>query len=63
MAPGVAAGAWEDDRRLGDRGGQESTGVGRRDDEPIGDSLGALVKGLAFSASMASDLAMVEDQG
>jgi len=44
------------------RGG-ESTGVGGKDGEPIGDSLGERLKGLAFSASMAADLAMVEDQG
>ena len=43
--------------------GGKSTGVGGRGEEPIGDSLGALVKGLAFPASMAADLAVVEDQG
>src|SRR6266478_1243653 len=43
--------------------GEESTGVGSEGGEPIGDSLGGLVKGLAFSASMAADLAVVEDQG
>jgi hypothetical protein len=41
----------------------KSTGVVGRGEEPIGDSLGALVKGLAFPASMAADLAVVEDQG
>ena len=40
----------------------ESTGVGRKGDEPISESLGELVKGLAFSTSMAADLALVEDQ-
>jgi len=43
--------------------GEESTGVGSEGGEPIGDSLGGLVKGLAFSASMAADLAVIEDQG
>ena len=42
--------------------GGKSTGVGGGGHEPIGDSFGALVKGLAFSASMAADLAVVEDQ-
>ena len=56
-APGKTA------EHLATRGGEESTGIGGEGGEPIGDSLGALVKGLAFSASMASDLAMVEDQG
>src|SRR5712671_2038835 len=42
---------------------EKSTGVGGRGGEPIGDSFGALVKGLAFSARMAADLAVVEDQG
>src|SRR5207253_10055491 len=40
-----------------------SAALGGRGEEPIGDSLGALVKGLAFPASMAADLAVVEDQG
>src|SRR5258708_29868087 len=44
-------------------GGEESTGVGSDGGEPIGDCLGALVKGLIFSASMAADLAVVENQG
>jgi hypothetical protein len=35
----------------------------RQGNEPIGDPFGALVKGFAFSARMAADLAMVEDQG
>ena len=56
-------GAWEDSRTPRDPRRTASTGVGGRGDEPIGDSLGALVKGLAFSASMAADLAVVEDQG
>jgi hypothetical protein len=43
--------------------GEESTGVGSEGGEPIGDSLGALVKGLAFSASMAADLAVVLGSG
>lgn len=42
--------------------GGESIGIGGKDGEPIGDSLGELMKGLAFSASMAVDLALVEDQ-
>ena len=40
----------------------ESTGVGRKGDEPMRDSLGELVKSLAFSASMAADLALIKDQ-
>ena len=43
--------------------GSGSTGVGGRGDEPIGDSLGELVKGVAFPASVTADLAVVEDQG
>ena len=42
--------------------GVKSTGVGGRRGEPIGDSLGELMKGLALSAGMAADLAVVEDQ-
>jgi len=44
------------------RRGVESTGVGQKGDEPISESLGELVKCLALSASMATDLALVEDQ-
>jgi len=62
-APALLLGAWEDSRRPRDLRGEESTGVGSEGGEPIVDSLGALVKGLAFSASMAADLAVVEDQG
>src|SRR5260370_38676392 len=40
-----------------------TTGIGRKSHEPIGQALGELMKGLAFSASMAADLALVEDQG
>src|SRR3989442_14233537 len=40
-----------------------STGIGRKSHEPIGQALGELMKGLAFSLSMAADLALVEDQG
>ena len=42
---------------------RRSTGIRGNRDEPIGEAFGALMKGIAFSASMASDLAMVEDQG
>src|SRR5713101_5245636 len=56
-------GARDDSRCITTRKGVESTGVGGKRGEPIGDSLGELVKGLAFSASMAADLALVEDQG
>ncbi len=64
VAPGVAALApGKTAEHLATCGGQQSTGVGGRGDEPISDSLGALVKGLAFSASMAADLAVVKDQG
>ena len=41
----------------------KSTGIDGRGGEPIGDPSGALVKGPAFPASMAADLAVVEDQG
>ena len=44
------------------RRGVESTGVGQKGDEPISESLGEIMKCLAFSASMATDLALVEDQ-
>ena len=40
-----------------------STGVGRNSEEPVGEALGQLMKGVAFSAGMAADLAVVEDQG
>ena len=53
--PGETAG------HIATRRGGESTGVGGKDDEPIGDALGERSKGLAFSASMAADLALVED--
>ena len=54
-------------RRLGTvehiaTGEAELAGVGRKSEEPVGHSLGQIVKGLAFSASMAADLALVEDQ-
>ena len=63
-APGVAGRCRKNDSRyIATRKGVESTGVGGQRGEPIGDSLGKLVKGLAFSASMAEDLALVEDQG
>ena len=44
-------------------GGGQSTGVGRRRDEPIGDSLGELMEGFAFSTDVAAELAVIEDQG
>ncbi len=57
------------EKRLGDQQdtsrlatGGISTGIGRMGDEPIGDSLGELVKGPTFSAGVAADLALVEDQ-
>jgi hypothetical protein len=40
-----------------------STGVGRNREEPVGEALGQRMKGVAFSAGMAADLAVVEDQG
>ena len=43
-------------------GGVGSTGIGGKGDEPVSDSLGELMEGLAFSAGMATDLALVEDQ-
>ena len=43
-------------------GGVESTGVGGKRGEPIGDSVGERMKGFALSAGMAADLALVEDQ-
>src|SRR5258708_22189729 len=42
---------------------RRSTGVSGKGDEPIGDALGELVKGFAFSAGVAADLALIEDQG
>lgn len=56
-------GAWKDSRTLRALRRQASTGVGGPGDEPIGDSLGALVEGFAGSASVAADLTAVEDQG
>jgi len=41
-------------------GGEESTGVGGEGGEPIGDSLGAGERS-PFSASMATDVAVVEE--
>ena len=38
-------------------------GIGRKSDEPAGQALGELLKGLAFSAGVAADLAVVEGQG
>jgi hypothetical protein len=61
-AAAPASGAGDDSRYIATRKGVESTGVGGQRGEPIGDSLGEVVKGLAFSASMAEDLALVEDQ-
>ena len=55
LAPGKTAGHIVTRRR-------ESTGIGVKGSEPIGESLGELVKGLASSASMAADLAVIEDQ-
>jgi hypothetical protein len=40
-----------------------STGIGRKTDEPVGEALGEFMKAVAFSAGMAADLAVVEDQG
>jgi|SRR5208283_623970 len=40
-----------------------STGIGRKSDEPVSEALGELMKGLAFSAGTAADLAVVEGQG
>ena len=54
--------AWGDSRTPSESPSGESTGVGGKDDEPIGDGLGEGLKGLAFSARMATDLALVEDQ-
>src|SRR5712692_8446789 len=42
---------------------RRSTGVRGKSDEPVSYVLGELVKGFAFSAGMAADLAMIEDQG
>src|ERR1700689_443617 len=39
----------------------DSTGVGRNREEPVGEALGQHMKGVAFSAGMAADLAVVED--
>ena len=62
VAPAIDS-LWSPGRTHRDPIAGKSTGVGGRGEEPIGDSLGALVKGLAFPASMAADLAVVEDQG
>src|SRR5437899_4318492 len=42
---------------------RRSTGIRRKSDEPVRQALGILMEGLAFSAGMAADLALVEDQG
>src|SRR5260370_21954040 len=39
-----------------------STGIGGKSEERVGESLGQLMKGVTFSAGMAADLTMVEDQ-
>ena len=39
-----------------------SAGVGGKSDEPIGNSFGEVMKGFAFSTSVATDLALVKDQ-
>ncbi len=59
---GIGENALEIAGDLATRNGGISTGVGGMSDKPIGDSLGEFVKGLAFSAGVAADLAMVEDQ-
>jgi hypothetical protein len=59
---GVAPWRLEDSRTHRNPQRGESTGIGIKGSEPIGDSLGELVKGLAFPASMAADLAVIEDQ-
>ncbi len=41
---------------------RRSTGIRRNRDEPVRQALGELMKGLAFSAGMAADLALIEDQ-
>lgn len=61
-APALLLGAWEDSRTHHDPQRGESTGIGVKGSEPIGDSFGELVKGPVFSASMAADLAVIEDQ-
>src|SRR5258708_375331 len=55
--------AVEPDRTSRPASEKKSTGVNGEGGEPIGDALGELVKGPAFSAGMAADLAMVEDHG
>src|SRR5260370_23629744 len=40
-----------------------SAGVGRNSEEPVGEALGQRMKGVAFSAGMAADLAGGEKQG
>ena len=62
VAPAFAHSPWSLVGHIATRRGVESTGVGRKGDEPISESLGEVVKGLAFSAGMAADLALVEDQ-
>ena len=41
---------------------QESTGIGRNDVEVVGHAPGKLAKGIALSAGVAADLAVVEDK-
>src|SRR6267143_4968514 len=41
---------------------RRSAGIWRESDEPVGQALGELMKSLAFSAGVAADLALVEDQ-
>ena len=61
-APALLLGAWKTAGHIATHRRGKSTGIGVKGSEPIGDSLGELVKGLAFSASMAADLAVIEDQ-
>ena len=62
-AAALLIGAGNDSWTDRDPRGLKSTGVGGKRGEPIGDSLGELMKGLALAAGMAADLAVVEDQG
>lgn len=39
-----------------------STGIGGKSEKPIGEAFGELMKGVTFSARMAANLTMVEDQ-
>lgn len=62
VARALLTDAWEYSSTHRDLRRGESAGVDSKGDEPTGDSLCELAKGLAFSADVATDLTIVEEQ-